>query len=74
MLCPVCKTSNYCKECGFNDIAPSFLSKDDVEIWQETVVEPYRKQYWSPLTMWTIEDTKTICLLIKCPLLVLNQL
>ena len=49
--CPVCKTEcaddNVCQECGFDNINPVFLSKEDAATWMDEVVLPYRIRYWS---------------------------
>lgn len=49
--CPVCKNecadNSVCPECGFDNINPVFLSKEDAATWMNEVVLPYRTQYWS---------------------------
>lgn len=63
MKCPVCKTECHsepvCPECGFDDISPVFLSKEDGEAWLHTVVEQYRTEYWKALSDYEISD-KTV--------------
>lgn len=58
MKCPVCKTEcsdNVCLECGFDDLNPQFISKEDANEWTKTIVEPYREKYWKTLTDFEIE-------------------
>ena len=61
MKCPVCKTECHselvCPECGFDDISPVFLSKEDGEAWLENVVLPRRLEYWETLEDFEIEGT-----------------
>lgn len=49
--CPVCKSEcedNYvCQECGFDNINPVFLSKEDAATWMDEVVLPFRIRYWA---------------------------
>ena len=49
--CPVCKNecadNSVCLECGFDNINPVFLSKEDAATWVDEVVLPYRIRYWS---------------------------
>ena len=53
MKCPVCKTEcgecQYCTECGFDEIASSFLNLEEAKDWMDKVVLPFRKQYWRSL-------------------------
>lgn len=62
MKCPVCKTECHselvCPECGFDDISPVFLSKEDGEAWLENVVLPRRLEYWETLEDFEIEGTE----------------
>lgn len=50
MLCPVCRNEinnqGHCSECGFNDLAPIFLNRDELYTWINNVVAPYRQEYW----------------------------
>lgn len=50
MKCPVCKTdihtSDYCTECGFDKLNPEFVNREEAESWMQTVVWPYREDYW----------------------------
>lgn len=61
--CPVCKTEYgkkaKCPECGFSDLSPVFISKEEGELWQKTTVLAWRKKYWESLKEFEIED-KTI--------------
>lgn len=61
--CPVCKTECHsnavCHECGFDDIAPTFVNQADVEEWLNSVVEPYRYKYWQCLSDFKISG-KTV--------------
>ena len=53
--CPVCKTDfttqTACSVCGFTELTPTFLSKEEADYWTETVVVPYRKQ-WQQSDVW----------------------
>ena len=53
--CPVCKTDfttqTVCPVCGFTELVPTFLSKEEAEYWTKTVVIPYRKQ-WKQSDVW----------------------
>lgn len=64
--CPVCKTecgdAMICPECGFKELTPTFLNKEEGETWVENVVWPYRKEYWKTLHDFRIEND----VLIKC--------
>ena len=55
MKCPVCKaeftTQVVCSVCGFTELTPTFLSKEEAEYWTKTVVIPYRKQ-WQQSDVW----------------------
>lgn len=46
MKCPVCKAecgdNSVCVECGFDGLNPVFLSKEEGELWQKTVVDACR--------------------------------
>lgn len=57
MKCPVCKTECgervMCPECGFDDINPSFINKNEVDEWKKHVVFPFRKKYWENLDQET---------------------
>ncbi len=50
MKCPVCKTecdnNTYCPECGFDQLNTVFVNKDDATTWNQTVVVPFREEYW----------------------------
>lgn len=50
MKCPVCKTEcgeqTVCPECGFDQLDPVFVNKDDAATWMQTVVVPFREEYW----------------------------
>lgn len=50
MKCPVCKTEYaefpYCPECGFNQLDTVFVNKEDAATWIQTVVVPFREEYW----------------------------
>lgn len=50
MKCPVCKTEcneeAYCPECGFDQFDTVFVNKDDAATWIQTVVVPFREEYW----------------------------
>lgn len=60
--CPVCKTecfeSEFCPECGFDELSPYFLSKEEGEEWHKNVVLPWRKKYWESLDDFEIEDSE----------------
>lgn len=64
MKCPVCKTECHemrvCPECGFDDLAPVFLSEAEGKVWMETVVWPWRRAYWKTLKDFTIEENKLV--------------
>ena len=64
MKCPVCKTEchelNACPECGFDDLSPTFLSKEDGESWLQNVVTPWRQAYWESFDDFEIEDCELI--------------
>ena len=61
MKCPVCKTecgnAAACPECGFEELNPTFLSKEEGEAWIENVVWPWRYQYWETLDEFEIKGT-----------------
>jgi len=49
-FCPVCKNAinektTKCNVCGFDDLHREFITKEDGELWNKEVVEPYRKQW-----------------------------
>lgn len=64
MKCPVCKTEchskSVCPECGFDDLSPTFLSKEDGEVWLQNVVIPWRQEYWDSFDDFEIEDCELI--------------
>ena len=47
--CPVCKKSTLytdsCPNCGFENLAPTFVSKSDAEDWMANTVIPYREKW-----------------------------
>lgn len=51
--CPACKTSfngtEKCIECGFDDLNPIFLNRDEAKLWEKTVVLPYFERYCEKL-------------------------
>lgn len=49
-----------CPECGFDDLSPIFLSKEDGEQWQANIVWPRRHQYWATLKNFKIEGTRLL--------------
>lgn len=58
--CPVCKTECYgeplCPECGFDDLSPVFLSREEGNVWLDENVWPWRKRYWETLYDFVITD------------------
>ena len=64
MKCPVCKTECHgnpvCTECGFDDLSPVFLTKEDGEAWIQNVVISQRQVYWDSLDDFEIVDCKLI--------------
>lgn len=61
MKCPVCKTecanNIYCPECGFDQLNTVFVNKDDADAWIQTVVDPFREEYWlREKSQFTIRD------------------
>ena len=64
MKCPVCKTECYsnsiCMECGFDDLTPVFLSKEDGEEWYQNIVLPRRIEYWEALDDFEIDGTEIV--------------
>lgn len=61
MKCPVCKTEchndSVCPECGFEELNPTFLSKEEGDAWIENVVWPWRYRYWETLDEFEIKGT-----------------
>lgn len=51
MRCPICGNtcmiSTICDLCGFEDVFPSFLNKDDAINWENSIVEPYRQHFYA---------------------------
>lgn len=49
VICPVCKrkssSKSHCRNCGFSDLEPTFVSKEDAEYWLENVVHSFRNQW-----------------------------
>lgn len=64
MKCPVCKTECWeeltCPECGLDNISPTFISKEEGELWTENTVVPWRIQYWSTLDNFKISGTEIV--------------
>ena len=62
--CPVCKTEYgkkaKCPECGFSDLSPVFISKEEGELWQKTTVLEWRNKYWESLKGFEIEGKTLI--------------
>lgn len=62
MKCPVCKTEchdeHFCPECGFDQLNTVFVNKDDATSWIQTVVVPFRDEYWlRKKSLFEIEGT-----------------
>lgn len=51
--CPVCKTecgeNMNCKTCGFSDVNRIFINRDEAIQWEQSVLLPYKKHYYSTL-------------------------
>lgn len=49
ITCPVCKekssSKSLCRNCGFSNLMPTFVSKEDAEYWVKKVVVPFRNQW-----------------------------
>lgn len=64
MKCPVCKNECYtaalCPECGFDDLSPVFLSREEGNVWLENTVWPWRKRYWETLFDFVIADKELV--------------
>lgn len=62
--CPVCKTEygkkTKCPECGFSDLSPVFISKEEGELWQKTTVLEWRNKHWKSLRGFEIEGKTLI--------------
>ena len=62
--CPVCKTEygkkTKCPECGFSDLSPVFISKEEGELWQKTTVLEWRNKYWESIKGFEIEGKTLI--------------
>lgn len=63
MKCPVCKTEcgekEICPECGFYQVKPIFISKQDAEKWEKAILQPFRISHYNkkitPALVWKNE-------------------